>query len=118
MDERDRSGQPDPAELLNAPERALELPVPEAAVLLARIGALEAILRARLGAVRTEPSRLEPVVALDRLLTADEAARRLGMSKRWLYANASTLPFARRLSGRAVRFSERDLERWQTRRKA
>jgi len=118
MADRGRPGQPSPIELLDAPARALELPVHEATMLLARIGALEAVLRARLGAIGTEEPQPQPVAASDRLLTADEAARRLAMSKRWLYANASTLPFARRVSRRSVRFSERELEHWQLRRKA
>ncbi len=47
----------------------------------------------------------------DKLLTADEAARRLGVKIRWLYGH--DLPFAVRLpNSRAVRFSERGIARW------
>ncbi len=47
----------------------------------------------------------------DTLITVNEAARRLGTSRRWVYARANTLPFVRRL-GRTVRVSAFDLERW------
>ena len=47
----------------------------------------------------------------DRLLSAEVAAERMGVSKRYIYNHADTLPFTKRL-GRTVRFSERGLERW------
>ena len=49
-------------------------------------------------------SRLSPAPPPDRLLTAQQAAQQLGVSKHWLYRHAATLPFTVRL-GRAVRFS-------------
>jgi excisionase family DNA binding protein len=49
----------------------------------------------------------------DHLLTALEAAERLGVSKRWIYRKASELPFTRKLSGGTLRFSERGLDRWK-----
>lgn len=49
---------------------------------------------------------------VDRLLTAEEAGKRLGVGRRWIYRHASTLPFTRRLTGGTLRFSERGLERW------
>ena len=53
----------------------------------------------------------------DRLLTADEAATRLGVKIRWLYGRSSTLPFAVKLPGsRAVRFSERGLAKYVAKR--
>lgn len=55
------------------------------------------------------------VAAEDRLLTAEEAARRLGVRPRWLYDHAASLPFAVKLSPRMRRFSERGLRRWQER---
>ena len=54
----------------------------------------------------------------DRMLTAQEAAPLLGVTPRWLYAHAKTLPFARRLSRKALRFSEVGLRRWTLRRAA
>lgn len=47
----------------------------------------------------------------ERNLSAGEAAGRLGMSRDWLYKNASRLPFSVRI-GRRVLFSARGLERW------
>jgi predicted DNA-binding transcriptional regulator AlpA len=44
-------------------------------------------------------------------LSAAEAARRLGMSRDWLYKNASSLPFAVRI-GRRLLFDAKGLERW------
>lgn len=47
----------------------------------------------------------------DENLDAAEAARRLGISRDWLYKNRDRLPFAVKL-GRRVVFSARGLERW------
>ncbi len=107
---------PTPAELLADPERALDLPFPEAATMLARVGALDALLRVRLAASQAPESDREQPAGEDGLLSAADAARRTGMSKRWLYVHADTLPFARRI-GRAVRFSPAGIERWLSTRK-
>jgi len=53
----------------------------------------------------------------DRLLTIPDAAARLGVTSRWLYRRADTLPFMRRLSRRALRVSQAGLERWMERRR-
>ena len=53
----------------------------------------------------------------DTMLNVKEAGRRLGMSARWVYKNANALPFARRYPSGALRFSERGLERWLSRRR-
>lgn len=50
----------------------------------------------------------------DRLLTAGQVADRLGVSRRYVYEHADTLPFTRRLDG-VVRFSEQGLARWLAR---
>jgi predicted DNA-binding transcriptional regulator AlpA len=55
-------------------------------------------------------------VETDANLSAVEAARRLGISKDWLYRNAERLPFAVRI-GRRVLFSARGLERWNAQRR-
>ncbi len=46
------------------------------------------------------------------LLTADEAARRLGVSKDWLYRQTKRLPFARKLSRKVVRYSAAGLAKY------
>ncbi len=51
----------------------------------------------------------------DENLDAAEAARRLGISRDWLYKNRDRLPFAVKL-GRRVVFSARGLERWNRQR--
>jgi predicted DNA-binding transcriptional regulator AlpA len=50
--------------------------------------------------------------AEDRLLTPEEAAARFGVSVKWLYRHHRRLPFARKLSRRALRFSERGLQHY------
>src|SRR4029450_13223081 len=58
--------------------------------------------------------RLEPAEAAAEptanLLTIDEAARRLGMSKSWLYRTAHQLPFTVRPNGPTLRFDARGIE--------
>ena len=44
-------------------------------------------------------------------ISADEAARRLGLSKDWLYRHADELPFTIKI-GRRVLFSAPGLEKW------
>jgi excisionase family DNA binding protein len=51
----------------------------------------------------------------DKNLSAEEAAERLGVSKYFLYRNATRLPFTRRI-GRRLLFSSRGLRRWNERR--
>ncbi len=48
----------------------------------------------------------------DQLLTPEEAGRLLGVTPRWLYRHAKRLPFTKRLSRKALRFSEKGLRRW------
>ena len=50
------------------------------------------------------------------LLTADEAALRLGVKPKWLYRNAAKLPFTRRIAPRTLRFDPQGLTRWVARR--
>lgn len=71
-------------------------------------------LRALAAALRAEQPAPAPPGASspDRLLTVEEAAGVLGVSRRWLYDHAGRLPFARHLSHRALRFSEAGLRRW------
>jgi len=48
----------------------------------------------------------------DQLLTPEEAGRLLGVTPRWLYRHANRLPFTKRISRKALRFSEVGLQRW------
>jgi hypothetical protein len=95
---------PSAAELLAEPERALELSHAEAAAMLAAVGALEAILRAR---VATPDSGPEPP------LKAPEAAALLGVSERWLRRRA--LPFRIELSPGRVGYDKAGLLKYRLR---
>ena len=46
------------------------------------------------------------------LLVVGEAAAMLRVSPRWLYRHAKTLPFARKLSPKVLRFSRVGIVRW------
>ncbi len=77
------------------------------------IGELEAA-RAAAWARLTAPSVETPPDSPHhepRNLDVAEAAKRLGMSRDWLYRHASELPFALRI-GRRVVFDSLALERW------
>ena len=98
--------------LLNAPESVCGVSAEMVPDLLAQLRGLEARLLVRLVAsaprVPTKEGRTEP----DRLLSAAEAAARLDVTPRWLYRHAGNLPFTRRLSRKALRFSETGLQRY------
>jgi hypothetical protein len=99
-------------ELAADPGKAAALPPGTVAALLIRLESartalwLQAIANGQDGGIR--PAASEP----DRLLTAEDAARRLGTTPRWLYRHARQLPFTRRLSRKALRFSEAGLARY------
>ena len=71
---------------------------------------LEADLRALL--LVPEPIRPVREDGEDRLLTAAEAAHRLGYTRDWLYRHADQLPFTVRVKGRRPRFSARGITRY------
>ena len=95
-------------ELAAHPERAQELPPEVARDLLARLAPLQTVLLAQ--AIRPLACQGEPQ-GEDRLLTVEEAAKKLGLSTDWLYRRAGKLLFTVRL-GRQLRFSERGLDRY------
>ena len=69
----------------------------------------EQLLEALRGPEPAQPEPMHPIGG-DRLLTAGEAAERLGVDRRWLYEHADDLPFRRKLSDRCTRYSESALE--------
>jgi predicted DNA-binding transcriptional regulator AlpA len=78
---------------------------------------LAASLRDIVGAKQsrqTAAASLAPSAAWseDDLLTVDGAAAVLKVSPRWLYRHAPTLPFARKLSRKVLRFSRSGISRW------
>lgn len=64
-----------------------------------------------------EAPRVDIGVAVDaeRWLSAEDVAKLLGVSKRYVYAHVPDFPFAKRLPGGGVRFSDRGLQRWMER---
>jgi predicted DNA-binding transcriptional regulator AlpA len=72
--------------------------------------AVLAAVAARMAAVQQEER--EPTADGDVNLPIAEAARRLSISKDWLYRHADKLPFTVRI-GRRVTFSAAGLEAWK-----
>lgn len=110
------------ATLAADPERVRDVDPDAIPALLGEAETLRAKLWARLQATTTAPpapSRNGNGQDPDHLLTAQEAADRLGVSKRWVYRKnkSGDLPFARKLSNGTLRFSSRGLERWKEGRK-
>lgn len=108
------------ATLAADPARVDEVQAEALPALIGETEALRARLWARLQAasspaVAASPAR--PTDQPDRMLTAEEAAELLGVSKRWIYRKAEELPFTRRLSENTLRFSERGLNRWKERKR-
>lgn len=93
--------------LVENPDRVIAIPHGRIPALLSQLTALQGAMAARLVAADQGPA--EP--AEDVLLTVDQAATRLGVSKDWLFRRSRTLPFVVRL-GRHLRFSSRGIERY------
>lgn len=81
--------------------------------LLASLSAMLSVVAARLLSGPSGPE--SPMRECDENLSVQEAARRLGVSKDYLYRHARRLPFARRI-GRRLLFSAQGLERWNRQR--
>jgi predicted DNA-binding transcriptional regulator AlpA len=90
-----------------------ETPAPELPQLIGELEAARAVAWARLTApVADKPADASGQEA--RNLDVAEAAKRLGISRDWLYRHASELPFALRI-GRRLVFDSAALERWNRR---
>jgi predicted DNA-binding transcriptional regulator AlpA len=46
------------------------------------------------------------------LLSVDQAAARMGVTRAWMYRHGRTLPFMRKISRRQLRFDPAGLEMW------
>lgn len=106
---------PSVASLLANPSRAAEIPMHQIPAVVAELTSEQAALMAILGMLTPRllvPQSLPIGEACDRLLTADEVAEALGVTRRWVQRRARRLPFARQLSEHAVRYSECGLRRW------
>jgi predicted DNA-binding transcriptional regulator AlpA len=98
------------ADLIRDPRCVEEIRQEDVATTLTIVAALEAALAARL--MVDKPKAVDAPEREDRLLTTDEAAALLRVTPQWLYRRADRLPFARRLSRKALRFSEAGVRRW------
>ena len=110
------------AALVANPSGASAIPVDQIPALVAELAseqstlsALQGVLTARLLLSKAETTTQTEFG--DRLLTVDEVARTLGVTKRWVQRRARRLPFARRISEHAIRYSESGLRRWMSNRK-
>lgn len=99
------------ANLITNPQRALELSEAEAVSLLASVGALDAILRARLSVKSQTAVREPPTRVAGRLLTLEQVSERSNTSRRWFVEHWKTLPFAQKI-GRKILFHEQGFEDW------
>ncbi len=63
------------------------------------------------------PLNHTPPLSEERLLTVDEASRKLGMTKDYLYRHADQFPFAIRVVPHQLRFSLQGIERYIRQRK-
>ena len=99
-------------ELAETPAKAKSLPADVRQALTFRaIAALNALYAAGLADETSGRSQAQPQGNGDRLLTAEEAARKLGKSRDALYRNAKKYTFTVR-DGRSLRFSEQGIERY------
>lgn len=97
------------------PSRINELDRDALPELIGQVEAIKAALWARLQSPvpSAPPAAASNGAGGDDLLTAGEAAERLGVDRRWMYRHADTLPFTRKLAPGTLRFSSRGLERWK-----
>jgi predicted DNA-binding transcriptional regulator AlpA len=89
---------------LDSLRRAAEALPPEGSLVLPR----EALLEALGAEVPPEANNGGP----DRLLTAKETAKLLGVSPKYIYEHADDYPFTRRLGKKTLRFSAQGIERF------
>jgi Helix-turn-helix domain len=92
-------------------ERIEQAPSAELPALIGQLVEAQARAWARLQQPGPAPAPAEPLPGT-RMVGIDEAAQRLGMSRSWLYRNASKLPFATRPNGHNWRFNTRGLEKY------
>jgi len=95
------------AELLDAPERAVDLPRNEAVRLLVRVGALAEVLR--VAASTQAPSVEHREAAQGGMLTPDEAARIAGLTRAQFYRRKAFRPAIVRAGHRTLRVNEKKL---------
>jgi hypothetical protein len=96
--------------ILASPQAVASLPREVIAELLAESTTVSALLAARLASSAREPAS-SPKEG-DDWISIDEAAQRLGKTRRWIFKNARTLPFTRRVSKKTLLCSSKGIEKW------
>ncbi len=92
----------------------MEIPEESIAPMISRLASLQSILAMRLVSISISASRhASRPEEDDEFLTASQAAKLLNVSEDWLYRRSLRLPFARKLSSKALRFSKAGLMRWR-----
>ncbi len=99
----------DPTRIGNWIEAAKGMSPIEAEAALVTVAAMEKALSLRVSADPAS-AKVQTPASGDRLLTAVEAAERLGVTERWLRGRAR-LPFRVKLSERNVRYSEAGIQK-------
>jgi hypothetical protein len=99
------------------PDPAL-IPDEHIAAALMQVAAFQSALAARLILARGYGEPQQTASPEEELLTAEQAATLLSVSVDWMYRHASGLPFTKRLSRKALRFSKAGLMRWRAGRRA
>ncbi len=98
-------------------ELELQMAGSEAFGSTAPVGQVLGAVIERLRELTVEPSGNGNSTNLDRMLTVAAAAVRCGMSSRWIYKHADSLPFVTRFPTGALRCSEAKLDKWLERRR-
>lgn len=99
------------AELAADPDRLDRVPDEDLPDVLAALEGLRARLWMRMSRP-PEPTADDPPDTDDQMLDAEAVAAVLDVDVRYVYDHAEAWPFARRISPRKLRFSERGLYRW------
>ena len=80
----------------------------EAREMIARLASIQNVLLAK--AFSGDENGHQPKE--NNLLNVEQAAKRMGCSKDWLYRHSKTLPFVRRISHRQLRFDPSGIDRY------
>lgn len=107
----------DPSSVAAMPKEALRQGVAELSRLQADAGVLQSLMLARLISLESTEPTPSTSSSGDRLVTVDEAAALLGVTTKWLYHHWRDLPFAKKLGGKILRFSEQGIQRYIARRR-
>ena len=92
----------------------MEIPAESIAPVISRLASLQTVLVIRLLNLPANSTRQDSKLdGDDELLTTADAAKLLNVSEDWIYRRANRLPFARRLSRKALRFSKAGLLKWR-----